>query len=83
MKAPELKDLSSAAPQDAFSKKVESVQASLKEQTEEMQRKTFSLPQQHIDYINRLSLEIGRERGKSVSASEVLRRIIDEHQGIK
>lgn len=75
MKVPELKDLEKVEKNDAFSKTVESV----KVKSEEVKKKTFSLMQQHLDYINTVALGLSQEKGRVSSASEALRLIIEQH----
>jgi len=79
MKAPKLKDLGTSMPDDEFSKTVE-------EQAEKASasvRKTFSLQQLDMDYINAQALKLSQKAGKVVSASEALRTIIQRDMGAK
>ena len=43
-------------------------------------RKSYSLTQKDVSYIEKLALELGMERGKSMNDSEALRTIIDQHR---
>ncbi len=77
MKAPELKNLAEVTEQPAFEKAVQQAQT----KAGEMKKKTFTLEQRHIDYINKVSLDMSQQRGKVMPASEALRLILEQHQG--
>ncbi len=75
MKAPVIQSLAGKQSNDPFLKKAVEVQQT----TEEMKRKTYSIPQQHVDYINQLAIQLGQIEGKPVSSSGALRTIIEQH----
>jgi hypothetical protein len=79
MKAPNLKNLANPTIKPAFEKAVQQAQAS----AGEMKKKTFSLEQRHIDYINKIGLELAQQRGKTMPASEALRLILEQHEGLR
>ncbi len=76
MKAPDIKDLSKVKQTSTFKKKMDEIKA----QSEQMTKKTFSMTQSHLDYINKIALQLGQERSKVVGASEALRLIIEQHE---
>jgi hypothetical protein len=76
MKAPDIKDLAQVDQKSTFRKKVEEVKA----ESEKMTKKTFSITENDLDYVNDIALQLGQERGKVVSASEAFRIIIKEHR---
>ena len=80
MKTPNLKALSNTATaQDPFRAAVESVRS----ESAEIKKKSYTLTQAHIDYINTLAKEMARAANSPiVSASAAVRRIIDEHREI-
>jgi len=73
MKAPKLEELSTKAPADAFTREVmhQKARASV------VIRKTFSLEQHHMDHLLAVASEAMQAAGKTISASEALRIIID------
>lgn len=73
MKAPKLQELSTTAQADAFTKEVAHQTA----RASSVIRKTFSLEQRHMDYLLDVSAEAMQATGRTVSASEALRIIID------
>ncbi len=77
MKAPQLAELSTTAPADAFTKEI----AHQKARASSVIRKTFSLEQRHMDYLLTVAAEAMQTTGKTVSASEALRIIIDRDRG--
>jgi hypothetical protein len=77
MKAPDLKNLAKTTAKPLFEKAVQEAQIS----AGEMKKKTFTLEQQHIDYIHKFSLDMSLKRGKTMPASEALRLIIEHHRG--
>jgi hypothetical protein len=77
MKAPNLKNLAQTTTKSAFEQAVQQAQTS----AGEMKKKTFTLEQRHIDYINQKSLDMAQQRGKTMPASEALRLILEQHQG--
>lgn len=77
MKAPNLKNLAQTTTKPAFEQAVQQAQTS----AGEMKKKTFTLEQRHIDYINQKSLDMAQQRGKTMPASEALRLILEQHQG--
>jgi hypothetical protein len=79
MKKPNLQDLASVEQTDDFSEAVQ-VQH---EKTAQMVRKTFTIQQGELDYINSVALGMSKEAGKVISASEALRAIINRAKGAK
>ncbi|GIU52461.1 hypothetical protein TUM4438_45260 [Shewanella sairae] len=75
MKAPELADLSNTNKSDDLSKAI----VSEKIKMGKIEKKTFSLTQGHLDYIFKIALSMSKEKNKSVSNSEALRNILDQH----
>ncbi len=73
MKAPKLEELSDTAPAEAYTK--DDVQQNARAFS--VIRKTFSLEQQHMDYLLTVASEAMQTTGKTVSASKALRIIID------
>jgi hypothetical protein len=76
MKAPKIQDLNKIEQKNTFATKIEAV----KTESEQISKKTFSLHQAHLNYINSIALEMGQSRGKVVGASEALRIILEQHQ---
>ena len=77
MKAPNLKNLAKPTVKPVFEQAVQQAQV----RAGEMKKKTFTLEQRHIDYINQISLDMSQQRGKVMPASEALRLILEQHQG--
>jgi len=77
MKAPNLRNLANPTIKPVFEKAVQQAQAN----ASEIKKKTFSLEQRHIDYINKIGLELAQQRGKTMPASEALRLILEQHEG--
>ncbi|SHE20405.1 hypothetical protein [methanotrophic endosymbiont of Bathymodiolus puteoserpentis (Logatchev)] len=79
MKKPELKDLGGLVPDDDFSQtaQIESNKA------QKVLKKTYSLQQRDLDYINAQAVMMSQEAGKSVSASEALRYIIQRDRSAR
>ncbi len=73
MKAPQLADLSETTTNDPFSQAV----AEQKARASLVIRKTFSLEQQHMDYLLKVATEAMQTNGRTVSASEALRIVIE------
>lgn len=75
MKAPKVKDLQNqtAAVDDDFSKAV----AGQRQRAATVIRKTFSIEQRHMDHLVKIAAEVMAETGKTVSASEALRIVIE------
>ncbi len=73
MKAPQLKDLGQVQPEDQFSKTVQ-VEA---KKASTIVKVSFSIGQKHIDYINRVALELSNQSGRPIKASAALRFILD------
>ena len=77
MKAPQLTELATEAPADAFTREV----AHQRGRASAVIRKTFSLEQRHMDYLLTVAVEAMQAAGKTVSASEALRIVIDRDKG--
>ncbi len=73
MKAPKLEELSTKASADAFTREV----VQQKARASSVIRKTFSFEQHHMDYLFTVASKAMQATGKTVSASEALRIIID------
>lgn len=83
MKKLEVVDLKDHVPTDAVAKKAQQMKKEAEQAEQEgrkMVQKSYALPRADIRYINALSLKLGSERGKNVSASEALRLIISEYR---
>lgn len=80
MKTPNLKALvNTETAQDPFYAAAESAQ----QESAEIKKKSYTLTQAHIDYINTLAKEMAQASNSPiVSASAAVRRIIDEHKEI-
>ncbi len=79
MKKPDIKSLDGLVPDDAFTQtaKVESDKA------QKVVKKTFSLQQRDVDYINSQAVIMAQDVGKVVSASEALRYIIQRDRSVR
>lgn len=73
MKAPQLTDLARKTQEDPFSKAVTEQKA----RSSSAVRKTFSLEQQHLDYLLKVASQAMQTAGRTVSASEALRIVIE------
>jgi uncharacterized linocin/CFP29 family protein len=77
MKTPKLENLNTLKPENDFIKAVDFQ----KEKTTTMERKTFTISQAELEHINREAMELSKETGKPVSASQALRTIIQRDKG--
>ncbi len=73
MKSPQLIDLSETTASDPFSQAISDQKA----RSSGVVRKTFSLEQQHLDYLLKVATEAMQTHGRTVSASEALRIVIE------
>lgn len=83
MKKLEVTDLKDHLPSDPVATKAAEVKKEAEQAEQEgrrMVQKSYALPRSDIEYINALSLTLGQERGKNVSASEALRIIISGYR---
>lgn len=80
MKTPNLKALGHApTAHDPFRAAAETIQV----ESAEIKKKSYTLTQAHIDYINTLAKEMAQAANSPiVSASAAVRQIIDEHRRI-
>jgi len=79
MKAPELKKLETLKSDDDFTKTVQLQH----DKARETVRKTFSIQNSELDYINEEALKMSQKAGKVISASEALRNIIQRDRGAR
>jgi hypothetical protein len=70
------KALANAVPQDAVT------QSAIKARDSQSSyvRKSFSLYSNEVEYVDALAVSLGQSRGKTMSASEALRVIINAHK---
>ena len=71
--------LAEALPQDAVTKSA----LKARDAQSETIRKTFTLYPNEASYIDAVAVQLGQERGKTMSASEALRVIINGHKSTK
>lgn len=78
MKSPKLKELgNNASGTDPFRSAAHQVQI----ESASIAKKSYTLTQAHIDYINTLAKEMATASNSPiVSASAAVRRIVDEHK---
>lgn len=79
MKKPDIKSLDGLTPDDAFTQTAQAES----DKGQKAAKKTFSLQQRDIDYINAQAVIMAQEVGKVVSASEALRYIIQRDRSAR
>ena len=79
MKSPKIASIPDATPETSFTEKAKVAKKALKKKETAVKISTSVHPE-HVEYINKKALKLGKQRGKTVSTSEALRVLLDEHK---
>ena len=80
MKRPAIANIPEPTPETSFTERARVAKKKALSVGSKAVRKSYSLTQEDVSYIEKLALELGMERGKSMNDSEALRTIIDQHR---
>ena len=79
MKSPKIASIPEATPETSFTERAKVAKKATKDKQQAVKISTSVHPD-HVAYINKKALKLGKQRGKTVSTSEALRVLLDEHK---
>ncbi len=80
MKQPKIASIPAATPETSFTERAK-VAKKIEKSGGGAVKRSYSMQSKDVNYNEKLALKLGQKRGKSMSSSEALRTIINDHRG--